>query len=139
MEDIIIKNDPDAWINKTRGLAQFHSLDLETLSSIHYQKRKEIVKWQMKQVMAEKTNTTGSEKSKYKFSTSANSPENKHLRTTRTRVVVVDLPGRRTSQDNNDKNKNMFTDLTCRGCGHLEETQQHILEDCPKIHKNPKS
>ena len=33
----------------------------------------------MKQVMAEKTNTTGREKSKYKFSTgtSANSPENK--------------------------------------------------------------
>ena len=30
--------------------------------------------------------------------------------------------------------KNGHTDLTCRACKNMPETQQHVLQECPKIH-----
>ena len=33
----------------------------------------------------------------------------------------------------------MHTNLTCRGCGHQEETQNHILQECTAIHKDPQT
>ena len=32
--------------------------------------------------------------------------------------------------------KNGHTDLTCRLCGNGEESQSHILEECPVVHPN---
>ena len=32
--------------------------------------------------------------------------------------------------------KNGNPNLTCRACKREEETQQHVLEKCPKIHEN---
>ena len=32
--------------------------------------------------------------------------------------------------------KNGFSDLTCRVCKKKEETQTHILEECPALHQN---
>ena len=32
--------------------------------------------------------------------------------------------------------KNGHKDLTCRMCKNEEETQTHILEQCPKLHQN---
>ena len=33
--------------------------------------------------------------------------------------------------------KNMHKDTKCRGCSQKDETQKHILEECPTIHKDP--
>jgi hypothetical protein len=33
----------------------------------------------------------------------------------------------------------MYTNLTCRGCGKTDETQQHVLEKCETIHLTEKS
>ncbi len=35
-----------------------------------------------------------------------------------------------------DNYRAMYKDLKCRACGHTTETQQHILKECPIIHKN---
>ena len=34
-----------------------------------------------------------------------------------------------------DNYKNQYADQTCRGCGRLNETQQHILTNCKQIHE----
>ena len=35
--------------------------------------------------------------------------------------------------------RGMYTNLTCRGCGKTDETQQHVLEKCETIHLTEKS
>ena len=30
--------------------------------------------------------------------------------------------------------RSKYTDMKCRGCGQQDETQEHILETCTKIH-----
>ena len=35
--------------------------------------------------------------------------------------------------------KNAYNNLTCRGCNATEETQEHILEECPGIHSSEAS
>ena len=59
MSAILKSNDQDASINKTKRIAENNDLNLETLENLHYDKRKEIVKKQIKQKTREKINTTG--------------------------------------------------------------------------------
>ena len=83
--------------------------------------------------------TAGSEKSKVKFyiENRTNNEKRPTYLDILTRSEVSTIFRARTRMLNVKTNyKNKYKDTTCRGCGQQEETQDHVLNECNKIHKD---
>ena len=89
--------------------------------------------------MTNRIQTIGQKKSKTRFLTNRSEIEigkrPTYIKTLTRKQVSALFAVRNRMIKVKDNYKNQYADQTCRGCGLLNETQQHILTNCKQIHE----
>ena len=138
--NLIQDENPTKWKLETLRIMEEYTINETSIRSANKNNAKNIINKAVKHKFLEKLKQTGAEKSKVsnlinnenyvelrmqKYLTKLTRQEASIIFKTKTRMLDV---------KNNYKNK--YNDLKCRKCKTAEETQQHILQECPAIHTN---
>ena len=133
--------EPNLW----KKLAE-HAKGLLEITDRDTQGKKPSVKNNVKAKTAKyfkkKITQDGQEKSKIKFLLEGRTEWKPHFKqkylAELTRLNACTIFHARTRMiDIKNNFRNKYPDITCRACGKDEETQEHVLETCQTLHKNP--
>ena len=136
--NLIQEEHETKWKIETEKVMNEYHIDKNEIKTASKLKAKAIIKKQVKEKMLEDLKKNGehkskvvhllrhSQKEKFEMSKYINQLDRKEVNTifkTRTRMLEV-----------KENYKNKYPDQKCRMCNVADETQEHILQTCPKIH-----
>ena len=142
MHNTISNTNNNSWIKKTQQMAEDIEINIHNPQKKTKKQMEEIIKRTTTTKMLNKNQEKGNTKSKYHYLTEHKNKQEKRpqyldkLTRNHTRAIFM-ARTRMIRIKGNYKNK--YQDQKCRGCGHPEESQKHILEICPTIHNDQQS
>ena len=137
IKTIISDNGENSQISQTKQKMFEIGLDYDVMQDQKKQTRT-TDKQTVAAHMEKNLDSTGLTKSKYQFlKVNKTTTQTDYLDQLTRRQARAIFMARNRMLKTKANYKNMYKDTVCRGCGQKHETQQHILEECPAIHKDP--
>jgi hypothetical protein len=139
LTDVLDIPHETSWSMKTKKMET--ELNLEDISQREEKLAKEAIKRAVHDDMKETIKKGAENKSKVKFlleNDTRNNTQRKPYMEKMNRCDVSTIFKARTRMlDVKNNFRGKYTELKCRACGNADETQEHILEKCNSIHKDP--
>ena len=138
IKNIIHDNGENSWITQTKQNMLEIGLDYDTLQDQENRHTHRINKQAVTAHMKKNIESKGLRKTKYQFlnKNKMNTQTDYLYKLTRRQARAIFMARSRMLKTKTYY-KNMHKDIVCRGCSQKDETQKHILEECPAIHKDP--
>ena len=139
--DNIDKSDiKSGWNEQTDKIKEKYSITLEDLNNTRW-RTKTIITRKVQQGFKEDIIKEGQNKSKVKYLLDRRGPwepnkREKYMETLSRNECSTILKARTRMIKVKNNYKNMFRDNICRLCKQGDETQEHILERCPELHRD---
>ena len=139
--NIIQQEQQTKWQKETLKILQEYELDDHDITNTNPHRARQLVKNATRKKFKDDTLNAGNNKSKINYLIENSGPDlfftMKGYMTNLTRLEASTLFKTRSRMlDVKTNYKNKYRDQQCRKCNLSEETQQHILEECPEIHQD---
>jgi hypothetical protein len=139
LQEILNIQDQKAWVNITEKMEE--DLNLQDIIYRPVREGKIMIKVQTAMKMKEVISKGAEKKTKVEYLIRNKNTSNSYERPAyiqklnRFEVSII-FKARTRMLDTKNNFRGKYTDIKCRACGIEKETQEHVLERCPNIHKD---